>query len=49
VKVGVDLELFHHLGDGPEAKTVDELAVRTGAEAELLSKFDFYFMVVKLG
>ncbi|CRG83526.1 Demethylsterigmatocystin 6-O-methyltransferase [Talaromyces islandicus] len=36
VKIGVDLELFHYLGDGPGVKSVEELAARTGAEAELL-------------
>jgi hypothetical protein len=37
VRVAVDLNLFHHLGDGPEAKDISELASKTGADVELLS------------
>lgn len=37
VRIAVDLHLFHHLGDGPEAKDISELALKTGADAELLS------------
>ena len=37
VRIAVDLHLFHHLGDGPEGKDISELALKTGADAELLS------------
>ncbi|PCH06272.1 Winged helix-turn-helix transcription repressor DNA-binding [Penicillium occitanis (nom. inval.)] len=36
VRIAVDLHLFHHLGDGPQAKDISELALKTGADAELL-------------